>query len=214
MVLSMTFLLPHIGDKDSKSEQKYPITLAIIYQDAKENRHVRVYTVNIDLTKLDPTPLLTQAVSPSAHSLIPLKDMTFIVVSEDSLVLIQTNILSEIKIPRTIIGSFSRITQCSFLCSDSMGGIFMLSLLNDQMTLLKMDAKTGIASSLNWLSDDYFYLGSHYSDSQVLKLIRNDSEILTVDVIESFTNLAPIIDFCVVDVEQQGQVIKIKLNSY
>lgn len=44
------------------------------------------------------------------------------------------------------------------------------------------------------------FVGSHYTDSQLLN-IQNQA----VTVIDSITNLAPIIDFCLVDFEKRGQ---------
>lgn len=50
------------------------------------------------------------------------------------------------------------------------------------------------------------FVGSVTGDSQLVKLLteRNAQNNL-VDVIDTYANLAPIIDFCVVDLERQGQ---------
>jgi len=60
---------------------------------------------------------------------------------------------------------------------------------------------------ITYLDNGYAYIGSHFGDSQ---LIRLQSERVSngefLQVIDSFTNLAPITDFCVIDLEKQGQV--------
>jgi DNA damage-binding protein 1 len=52
------------------------------------------------------------------------------------------------------------------------------------------------------------YIGSTYGDSQLIKLnTEKDEETGSyVEVLEAFTNLGPIVDFAVVDLERQGQV--------
>lgn len=50
------------------------------------------------------------------------------------------------------------------------------------------------------ISNSLIFLGSHYADSQLLNF---DGK--SVAVVESITNLAPIIDFCLVDFEKRGQ---------
>lgn len=49
-------------------------------------------------------------------------------------------------------------------------------------------------------------MGSRLGDSQLIKLSVHANENGSfADVMESFTNLGPIIDMCVVDLERQGQ---------
>ncbi len=63
------------------------------------------------------------------------------------------------------------------------------------------------------------FIGSTYGDSQLIQLTNEKRNITDgldagedsedngcVEVLESFTNLGPIIDFCVVDLDRQGQV--------
>ncbi len=50
------------------------------------------------------------------------------------------------------------------------------------------------------ISKNMMFVGSHYADSQLIGF--NDDSVAVVD---SITNLAPIIDFCLVDFEKRGQ---------
>jgi DNA damage-binding protein 1 len=56
------------------------------------------------------------------------------------------------------------------------------------------------ATSVSYLNNGYCYLGSHFGDSQ---LIRLDN----FEIIETFPSLSPITDFCIVDLEKQPQIV-------
>lgn len=50
------------------------------------------------------------------------------------------------------------------------------------------------------------YIGSCTGDSQLVKLNTDmDAEGSFVEVVDTYTNLGPIVDLCVVDLEHQGQ---------
>jgi len=51
------------------------------------------------------------------------------------------------------------------------------------------------------------YVGSSLADSQLIKLRTESDETGNfVEILENFNNLGPIVDFCVVDLDRQGQV--------
>lgn len=59
---------------------------------------------------------------------------------------------------------------------------------------------------ITYLDNGVLFIGSRLGDSQLIKLNTKADEYGSyVTVMESFTNLAPIIDMCVVDLERQGQ---------
>jgi DNA damage-binding protein 1 len=71
---------------------------------------------------------------------------------------------------------------------------------------LEFLGETSAASTLTYLGNDVVYVGSSCGDSQLIKLKpQADSKGSHVEVLETFLNLAPIIDMCVVDLEHQGQ---------
>lgn len=50
------------------------------------------------------------------------------------------------------------------------------------------------------------FVGSRLGDAQLIKLsVQANENGSFAEVIETFTNLGPIIDMCVVDLERQGQ---------
>lgn len=59
---------------------------------------------------------------------------------------------------------------------------------------------------ITYLDNGVLFIGSRIGDSQLVKLNQKaDENGSYVTVMESFTNLAPILDMCVVDLERQGQ---------
>lgn len=59
---------------------------------------------------------------------------------------------------------------------------------------------------ITYLDNGVLFIGSRIGDSQLIKLnTKADDNGSYVTVMESFTNLAPILDMCVVDLERQGQ---------
>lgn len=63
-----------------------------------------------------------------------------------------------------------------------------------------------IPESITYLDNGVLFIGSRLGDSQLIKLNKiPDENGSYVSVMETFTNLAPIIDMVVVDLERQGQ---------
>lgn len=63
-----------------------------------------------------------------------------------------------------------------------------------------------IPECITYLDNGVLFIGSRHGDSQLVKLssTANDSGSYVVPM-ETFTNLGPIVDICVVDLERQGQ---------
>ncbi|KAI8494230.1 DNA damage-binding protein 1 [Branchiostoma belcheri] len=102
-----------------------------------------------------------------------------------------------------------------YLLGDMSGRLFMLllekeELIDGSVTVkdLKVEllGETSIAECLTYLDNGVVYLGSRLGDSQLIKLnVDADDSGSYVHVMETFTNLGPIVDMCVVDLERQGQ---------
>ncbi|XP_073706181.1 DNA damage-binding protein 1 [Garra rufa] len=95
------------------------------------------------------------------------------------------------------------------------GRLFMLLLekeeLMDGAVVLKdlhveLLGETSIAECLTYLDNGVVFVGSRLGDSQLVKLnVDSNDQGSYVAVMETFTNLGPIVDMCVVDLERQGQ---------
>lgn len=66
--------------------------------------------------------------------------------------------------------------------------------------------EVNIPESITYLDNSVLFIGSRMGDSQLVKLNKTADETGSyVTVMETFTNLGPIIDMIVVDLERQGQ---------
>lgn len=74
-----------------------------------------------------------------------------------------------------------------------------------KLIILKI-GETSIPECITYLDNGVLFIGSRHGDSQLVKLNSNINENGTYVVpMETFTNLGPIMDICVVDLERQGQ---------
>ena len=68
---------------------------------------------------------------------------------------------------------------------------------------------SAVPSTLSYLDNGVVYVGSATGDSQLVRLhtqpLPGADTANFVETLEVFPNLGPIIDFCVVDLERQGQ---------
>jgi len=63
-----------------------------------------------------------------------------------------------------------------------------------------------IPECLTYLDNSVVFVGSRFGDSQLIKLNTAPDETGNhVSLMETFTNLAPIVDMVVVDMDKQGQ---------
>lgn len=94
------------------------------------------------------------------------------------------------------------------------GHLFMLFLEVEQkgdigvVKDLKVEqlGEISIPECITYLDNGVLFIGSRMGDSQLIKLnSKADDNGSYVTLMETFTNLAPIVDMCVVDLERQGQ---------
>ena len=102
-----------------------------------------------------------------------------------------------------------------YLLGDLAGHVFMLILEREE----KMDGTIGvrdikiellgevsIPECVTYLDNGVVFVGSRFGDSQLVKLnVKPDENGSYVTVMETFTNLAPIVDMTIVDLDRQGQ---------
>jgi len=111
-----------------------------------------------------------------------------------------------------------------FLIADEDGDLYLLMLskgttstmstsIVSKLTIERL-GKTSSASAMSYLDNSVVFIGSAYGDSQIIKLHTEQVNTMMsasnelpsyVEVLEEFTNLGPIVDFCVMDLERHGQ---------
>ncbi|KAH8952399.1 hypothetical protein BDL97_09G083300 [Sphagnum fallax] len=189
-------------------------TIAVLYQDNKDARHVKTYEVQLKEKDFGEGPWLQNNLDNGAGLLIPvpLPLGGAIIIGEQTIVYYNGSVFKAIPIRPSITKAYGRVDAdgSRYLLSDHNGMLYLLVITHDKERVLglKVEAlgETSAASSLSYLDNGVVYIGSSYGDSQLIKLnSQADAKGSYVEVLESFVNLGPIVDLCVVDLERQGQ---------
>ncbi|CAM6089835.1 unnamed protein product [Calypogeia fissa] len=189
-------------------------TIAVLYQDNKDARHVKTYEVQLKEKDFGEGPWLQNNLDNGAGLLIPvpLPLGGAIIIGEQTIVYYNGSVFKAIPIRPSITKAYGRVDAdgSRYLLSDHAGMLHLLVITHDKERVLGLKVEplgeTSAASTLSYLDNGVVYVGSSYGDSQLIKLnSQADARQSYVEVLESFVNLGPIVDLCVVDLERQGQ---------
>ncbi|KAI9484077.1 MAG: mono-functional DNA-alkylating methyl methanesulfonate N-term-domain-containing protein [Benjaminiella poitrasii] len=193
-------------------------TLLILYDDALGRRYLQAFTIDLKNRKLVPGNIVMDHFESDANQLITMPPAI------GGVVLIAGKFIRYLKpnhppvavgIRPSTINSFSIMNDegSRLLLGDAEG---MLHLLTLTITNRRVEAlcfiglgNISIPSCLVYLDNDVIFVGSNVGDSQLIHVQRTDTtaaengEIL--EVIDEFSNIGPITDFCVADLDKQGQ---------
>lgn len=95
-----------------------------------------------------------------------------------------------------------------------MGQLYLMILISDDSSnyskisdmRFELLGETSIADNITYIDNGVVFIGSKLGDSQLLKLTDTPNENgFYVNIIETYTNLGPILDMIVVNIEKQGQ---------
>lgn len=196
-------------------------TLAVLYEDAKHARHVKTYVIGFVDKELIEGPWNQQNVDPGSGLIIAVpKPLGGVIVVGESIVVYlsgdgnQPVRATPVGKP-TIFQAFGAIDPdgSRYLLGDCNGNLYLMVLAHDQNTALGITVEivghTSSASSISYLDKGFVFVGSKSGDSQLVRLhpeaISPQEPHNHVEVVDSYTNLGPIVDLCVVDPEGQGQ---------
>lgn len=121
-------------------------------------------------------------------------------------------------IKNSFITCYARVdtSGCRHVLGDIAGNLFMLLLETEEKidgTLgvrdikLELLGEVSVPECITYLDNGVFFIGSRLGDSQLIKLnkVINSESGSYITVMDSFVNLAPIVDMVIVDLEGQGQ---------
>eukprot|EP00898_Chlorokybus_atmophyticus_P002114 jgi/Chlat1/2903/Chrsp2S04662 len=189
-------------------------TIAVLYQDTKDFRHIKTYEVLLKEKDFGEGPWLQSNLDAGAGLVIPVPMPLggAIVVGEQTLMYHNGTSFKAIPMHQTVTRAYGRVDVdgSRYLLSDNMGTLLLLVLLHDDSKVLGLKletlGETSAASTLSYLDNGVVFVGSSFGDSQLIKLNPTaDARGSFVEVLENFVNLGPIVDLCVVDLERQGQ---------
>ncbi|XVF45973.1 hypothetical protein PTKIN_Ptkin02bG0250700 [Pterospermum kingtungense] len=189
-------------------------TIVVLYQDNKDARHVKTYEVALKEKDFVEGPWSQNNLDNGADLLIPVPPPLcgVLIIGEETIVYCSANAFKAIPIRPSITKAYGRVDAdgSRYLLGDHAGLLHLLVITHEKekVTGLKIEllGETSIASTISYLDNAYVYVGSSYGDSQLIKLnLQPDAKGSYVEVLERYVNLGPIVDFCVVDLERQGQ---------
>lgn len=192
-------------------------TIAVLYEDTKEQRHVKTYEVSLHDKELVEGPWRHSNLDAGASMLIPVPGSGGAVVVGDSVItFVSAQAVRSAAIKPTVIKAYGAVDAdgSRFLLSDYLGNLYLLLLLREDGTgvsALKLEplGRTPAASTISYLDSGVVFVGSAFGDSQLIRLHSTPPDPAQpdsfVEVLDSQPNLGPIVDFCVVDLERQGQ---------
>nr|XP_027191973.1 DNA damage-binding protein 1 isoform X1 [Cicer arietinum] len=189
-------------------------TIVVLYQDNKDARHVKTYEVALKDKDFVEGPWSQNNLDNGADLLIPVPPPLcgVLIIGEETIVYCSANAFKAIPIRPSITKAYGRVDPdgSRYLLGDHTGLLSLLVITHEKekVTGLKIETlgETSIASTISYLDNAFVYIGSSYGDSQLIKLnLQPDAKGSYVEVLDRFVNLGPIVDFCVVDLERQGQ---------
>jgi DNA damage-binding protein 1 len=196
-VRSSAFLRPKSDDEKPK--------IALLYEDthSQVKLKLRELTYSGDEIELQEGETCKSELELGASHLIPLEEPShgLIVIGETTIGHynedgeLHTEPLDE----ATIFVAWERIDAQRFILADDYGRLYMFMLILDgqgRVQSWKLDeiGQTSRASTLVYLDAGYVFVGSHQGDSQVIRITEKSMEI-----VQTFSNIAPILDFTIMD---------------
>lgn len=189
-------------------------TIVVLYQDNKDARHVKTYEVALKDKDFIEGPWSQNNLDNGADLLIPVPPpfCGVLIIGEETIVYCSANVFRAIPIRPSITKAYGRVDAdgSRYLLGDHAGLLHLLVITHEKekVTGLKIEllGETSIASTISYLDNAFVFIGSSYGDSQLVKLnLQPDAKGTYVEVLDRYVNLGPIVDFCVVDLERQGQ---------
>lgn len=193
----------------------------MIHQDIN-GRHVKTHEISLRDKEFVKIPWRQDNVEREAMMVIPVPSPICgaIVIGQESILYHDGSTFVTVVphvIKQSTITCYAKVDNqgLRYLLGDMSGHLFMLFLEQDKKidgTMVVKDLKVellgevSIPECITYLDNGVIFIGSRMGDSQLIKLItkadENGSYCVTM---ETFTNLAPIVDMAVVDLERQGQ---------
>lgn len=196
-------------------------TLIIIHQDIN-GRHVKTHEISLRDKEFVKTLWKQDNVEREAMMVIPVPSPICgaIIIGQESILYHDGTTYVAVVPPiikQSTITCYAKVDAqgLRYLLGDMAGHLFMLFLEHEKKadgTSVIKDLKVellgevSIPECITYLDNGVIFIGSRLGDSQLIKLITKADENGSYCVpMEIFTNLAPIVDMAVVDLERQGQ---------
>lgn len=196
---------------DTPGDKQKP-KLALVFENSHEQVQLKILELQYTPAgKNDPgsvefSPLndSTHALELGASFLIPVQEPIggVLILGETSITYydeLRDELVSEPLDEATVFCAWAQVDKQRFVLADEYGKLYLLFLeldSNSSVRNWKLDflGETSRASTLVYLDDGRVFVGSHEGDSQVIRIHKEGLEVL-----QTFSNVAPILDFTIMD---------------
>ncbi|KAF2708767.1 hypothetical protein K504DRAFT_467997 [Pleomassaria siparia CBS 279.74] len=198
-VRSSAFLRPRSADEKPK--------LALLYEDTHSQVKLKLRELAFasdNSVELDEGESYRGELELGSSHLIPIEEPThgLIIIGETSIGYYNDEsgeLLTEPLEEATIFVTWARIDAQRFVLADDYGRLYLFMLVVDgrnrvESWKLEVIGKTSRASVLVYIDAGYIFVGSHQGDSQVIRIAER-----SMDIVQTFSNIAPILDFTIMD---------------
>ena len=151
-------------------------SLAMLYEDSKEGRHLKTYEVLLREKDLSDGPWPQVNVEAGATMLVAIKSGGVLVIGETSITYLSGSDFKAIAVPFMVVRACEPIDDSRFLLGDHLGGLHVLLLDvpagGGPVTGLVLErmGTTSVPTTLSYLTDGIAFVGSSFGDSQLIQL--------------------------------------------
>ncbi|XP_037087603.1 DNA damage-binding protein 1-like [Pollicipes pollicipes] len=193
-------------------------TVILIHQDV-HGRHVKTHEISLKEKEFIRSPWKQENVEPEAAMIVPIPGPLYgaLIVGQESITYHNGSTYITVAPPiikQSTMTCYGRVdpTGGRYLMGDMAGRLFMVLLEREERDGAERDIKVellgecSIPECINYLDNGVVFVGSRLGDSQLVQLrVTPDESSSYLTVLDAHTNLAPILDMVVVDLERQGQ---------
>lgn len=198
-------------------------TIGFIYKDQQGASHVKTYEVSLKEKEFLQGPWSRENVANEAEIIIPVPQPYggAIIIALESIIYINGDhqkVVAPPLIKQSPITCYAQVDKkgSKYLLGDLLGRLFMVHLeeedyrpsdkrLEVKDIRVELLGETSIPQCITYLDNRMIFIGSKLGDSQLIRLLNDPEDNNYLEVCETYTNLGPIVDMCLVDLEKQGQ---------
>jgi len=194
-------------------------TVIVIHKD-NDGRHVKSHEINLREKEFMKIAWKQDNVETEATMLIPVPSPIggVIVIGRESIVYhdgSNYHAVAPLTFRQSTINCYARVSSngLRYLLGNMDGQLYMLFLGTSETSKgvtvkdIKVEqlGEISIPECITYLDNGFLYIGARHGDSQLVRLNSEAIDGSYVVPVENFTNLAPILDIAVVDLDRQGQ---------
>ena len=191
-------------------------TVCVLFEDGKQRRHVKTYKIILNRKEFVEGPWNQPNVESGASILVPVPTATgggVLILGQQSITYHNGQNPISLSTPSVVWRASGKIDAdgSRYLLGDHLGCLWVLVLKSNNGIMSGLDIDrlgvTSIPSTIVYLDSGVVHVGSGFGDSQLVRLLeeRNPETRSFVEILDLYQNLGPIVDFCVVDLENQGR---------